>query len=140
MIDKNDPAEAENAALRLVTRAEQTGVGLMQKLLMRGYTKSAAAAVVEKLTIENIVNDERYATMWVESRLRRKAESPRTLLEKLQAKNIPGKTARTVLQTIISGENELELLKKYDARFAGKISREQLRAEGFSLDSLDAFF
>jgi regulatory protein len=139
VLNRDDPAEAEHAALRLAARAEQTSAGLANKLLVRGYTKTAVAGALQKLTEENIVNDERYAAMWLESRLRYKAESPRALLEKLQAKNIPQKIARTVLRTIISGDAERELLKKYTARLGEAPSRESLRAEGFSTDALDAY-
>jgi SOS response regulatory protein OraA/RecX len=138
VMNKNDPVEAENVASRLAARAEQTSAGLANKLRLRGYTKSAVSEAVEKLAAENIVNDERYATMWLGSRLRRKAESPRALLEKLRAKNIPRATAGEAVKTIISGDAELELLTKYTARFAD-LSREALRAEGFSPDALDAF-
>jgi regulatory protein len=143
LVNKDDAKEAENAAFRLAARAEQSSAGLLAKLRARGYTKDAASGALEKLTEQNIVNDERYARMWVESRLRvrmrRKAESPRLLRERLKAKGISQETAVSAIEAALDGETELSLLQTYleQSAPAPRPSKDSLRREGFSLESIE---
>ena len=51
----------ERAALRLVSRAEQTGFGLGRKLEKAGYPRSCVNAILARLRELNIVDDARYA-------------------------------------------------------------------------------
>lgn len=143
---KNSGLDAEKAALRLAARAEQTCEGMLLKLCSRGYTREAASIALAALVERNLVNDERFAHMWLVSRIRRTPDSPRALLARLQSRGIAIKTARAALKNVLASEEELDLLKRYvEKKQRGLVdfdrcTREYLRAEGFSPEVLEEFF
>ncbi|MDR0558092.1 MAG: recombination regulator RecX [Treponema sp.] len=130
---------AERAALSLIANAEQTCVGLEHKLRARGHASSCVKTVVDHLSNIEAVNDERYAGLWMQSRLSLKADSPSKLLAKLCAKGIPCRTAQKALKAALDFETELALLKKFAAK--NRIDaeslctrRQRLKYEGFSAE------
>jgi regulatory protein len=137
LVNKDDPDEAESTASRLIFRAEQSCSGLLTKLRARGYTKAAATSAVEKLIEQNLVDDERFARMWLSARLRkRKVESPRILQVRLHAKGIPSTIAASALETVLDRDTELDLLRKYIAQSPETPTKDKLRREGFSLEAI----
>jgi regulatory protein len=134
----------EKAALRLVSRAEQTTMGLTRKLEKAGHSAPCVKAVLARLREMEILNDERYARMWLQSRLGRKGESPRRLLAGLRNRGIPRQDAEEALRTVLSPAAEQALLegflKKNRLSGTGSGDRESvntgyvLKREGFSPD------
>jgi SOS response regulatory protein OraA/RecX len=129
----------ERAALSLIANAEQTCLGLEYKLKARGHTSSCVKAVVDHLSSIEAVNDERYAGLWVQSRLSLKSDSPNKLLAKLCAKGIPCGTAKKVLKAALDVETELALVKKFAAKNlidseSSRTRRQRLKYEGFSAE------
>lgn len=132
----------EQAAARLVANAEQNRFELSHKLESRGYSTACIRDSIRHLVEVGLVNDERYARLWLESRLVRKADSPQSLLVGLCRHGIERSTANSVLKTVLNLENELLLLKKYFAknRLASNPSRQKkLKYEGFSSDVIRVF-
>ncbi|MDR2446219.1 MAG: RecX family transcriptional regulator [Treponema sp.] len=130
---------AERAALSLIANAEQTCLGLEHKLKARGYASSCVKAVVDHLSDLEAVNDERYAVLWVQSRLSLKSDSPNKLFAKLCAKGIPVGTAKKVLRAALDFETEIALLKKFAAKSgigaeSPRMRRQRLKHEGFSAE------
>jgi regulatory protein len=146
LLVKDDADEAEGVAFRLAARAEQSRAGLLAKLRARGFSRDAALSALDKLTEQNIVNDDRFARMWVESRLRArargKAESPRALRERLLAKGISQEAAASAVAAALDGEAELGLLQRFLEQFAqsrgGRATKDALRREGFSVEAVEA--
>ncbi|MDR2521876.1 MAG: RecX family transcriptional regulator [Spirochaetaceae bacterium] len=134
-------SSAEDAALKLISRSEQCTAGLSAKLLRRGHSRRSLAPVVAALQDTGVLDDERYARLWLGARLTRKAESPRVLYGRLLAKGIASPTARKVLKALLTPETELALLDRYLGRAGdAAATRAALRAEGFSTSVLDEFF
>jgi regulatory protein len=139
---------AEKAALQLIARAEQTVFGLSRKLEKRRHDAACVRAVVFQLAELQLVDDRRYAQLWLQSRIGCKASSPRRLLAALRARGIDRDDAEAVLQSVLHTEDAEPALL---ARYAKKILRSRrasapafslkytLRNEGFSRAAIQCF-
>ncbi len=130
--------DAEKAALSLVARSEQLSSRLGLKLRERGWTAAAAVQVVERLRSSGLVDDERYACLWLESRIRRKSEGRVALLAGLLSRGVPRDAASSALARTVTEEVEDMLLARFLAEehmtAAGDDPRvrKRLHAAGFS--------
>jgi regulatory protein len=126
----------EKTALRLVSRAEQTAAGLMRKLEKAGHSPLCVKAVLARLEELGIVDDSRYARLWLQSRLAYKSEGPRRLLAALRRRGISRREAEAVLRSVLGPAAERALLEKFlkKNRLSGGESNigNILRGEGFS--------
>jgi regulatory protein len=146
---------AEKAALRMIARAEQSVWGLTRKLEKRGHGAACAAAVVSRLVDVELVNDRRFAQLWLETR-RLRARSPRRLLAGLRARGISRDDAETALRTIFADETEWAMLLRFTAalrrsRTFGRLERTvsarvvlssikaALKNEGFSIAAIQRY-
>jgi regulatory protein len=145
---------AERAALRLAARAEQTALGLSRKLARRGFDSPCVSAVLRRLGELDIINDRRFAGLWLQSRLARRPESPRRLLAGLRGRGIDREDAEGALKSLLDFQRESALLRGYiekkhpapmpetaAAQRAGVLSlKYRLRAEGFSPAVIQAYW
>jgi regulatory protein len=138
---------AERAALRLVARAEQTAAGLFRKLERRGFDSSYIQPVLHRLEGLDILNDRRFAGLWLQSRLVRRAESPRRLLTGLRCRGIGRENAAAALKAALSFQTESALLRGYIEKFrltpeaSGALSlKYRLRGEGFSAEIIQDYW
>ncbi|GMO22927.1 MAG: hypothetical protein Pg6A_10190 [Termitinemataceae bacterium] len=122
--------------MRLVARAEQTSAGLERKLMLRGASRNEARRICLKLIEAGMIDDKRYATLWVSARLRRKAESPRDLRKKLQSKGINAACACEAVRDALNSVSEKSVLNRYVQK--KEFSRAELRAAGFSAEAVDS--
>ena len=135
---------AEKTALRLIARAEQSCFGLTRKLRRRGHENSCVSAVITRLSGLNLINDERFAQLWIESRLRL-SRSPRRLLLSLCGKGIDHKDAEAALKAVLDEETESEMLARYAKRNLRKKNEQAnslkylLSNEGFSRQAISLF-
>ena len=144
--------KAEKAALKLIARAEQNSLGLTTKLEQRGFSAAVAKSVVSALKIRNLLDDRRYAELWIRSRLSMgKAQSPKWLLASLVKRGIDMDSSKKVLNGILDQEAEYALLLKYLEKLSlfnkkkpvqkrENFIKNQLKYEGFSKDALDRYF
>jgi SOS response regulatory protein OraA/RecX len=134
----------ERAALRLAARAEQTCRGMAYKLELRGFASPCIQAVVSRLEGLEILNDERYAALWLHSRLARTAEAPRKLLTALRRRGICSGDASAALQKVLDFQAESALLKGYLKKNHPHVPpndsflKKQLKYEGFSVSVIEA--
>jgi len=138
---------AEKIALRLIARAEQCSLGLTAKLEYRGYDRSVVDAVVSALLNKNLLNDRRFAELWIRSRLALgNSKSPRWFCASLGKRGIDRNSSMKALNEVLDPETEYTLLLKFiekcRPREREKIcrSRANLKYEGFSSVVLDRFF
>lgn len=137
--------KAEEAALRLIARAEQSSLGLTAKLVRKGFSADEVRTVVSSLLDRNLINNERYAELWVRSRLSQ-GKSPNWLFSSLLKRGIDRKSALSALEKVLDPETEHELLLKFVEKagisgHAGEIfPRKRLKSEGFSSNALDAYY
>jgi regulatory protein len=135
---------AENTALRLIARAEQCAAGLTRKLEQKNYGAAAAAAVVSRLKTQNLVNDSRYAGLWLKAKVSRGHKSPRYLVNALRVRGIDRDTAKNALREQLSTEDaEGELLRRFiekNRKIPPAMLRGFLKNEGFSSDVIAVYF
>jgi len=131
---------AEKAALRLIARAEQCTSGLARKLEKRGYERTCVNAVISRLSSLRLLDDSRYACLWLESRLRF-ARSPRRLLISLCAHGIDRGDAQAAMKKVLDEEAENSMIarfvKTYERKEGGgenaaRSLKHLLKSEGFS--------
>ena len=138
---------AEKISLGLVARAEQNSLGLTAKLERRGFDSRVVKAVVSRLLERNLLNDSRYAELWIRSRLAmKKAPSPQWLLIALGRRGIDRSSSLKALGKVLDPETEYALLLKYLEKILFPEGKEvfslrtQLKHEGFSSDALKRYF
>jgi len=138
----------EKNALRLIARAEQCVTGISRKLEKRGLDAACVKAVIERLCSLQLLDDARFARLWLESRLRL-PRSPRRLLIALCSRGISREDAEAALKNILDEDAEYALL----LRFAKKLARKKkkpdesgsrplkrlLKNEGFSHTAIQRF-
>lgn len=140
----------EKAALRLVARAEQCEKGLERKLRQRKYPAGPVRAVLERLAELDLVNDSRFAELWLKYRVSRSSKSPRVLSAAIQAKGISRNTAGAALRVVLAPGPEAALLRRCAAKAGWPEKPERdgertalrifLKSEGFSQETIDDFF
>ena len=148
--------KAEKIALRLIARAEQSCLALTAKLEKRGIEAAVVRAVISHLTDRELLNDVRYAELWIRSRLGsyhgkrpgsgRKALSPLWFLSSLGKRGIDRASSLSAIGKVLDGETEYALLSKYleetDALEGkrGGFLKTRLKREGFSTEAIEMFF
>jgi len=138
----------EKSALRLIARAEQTVFGLSGKLKKRGHESGCINAVIAQLCESGLLDDRRYARLWLESRICRQAASPRRLLAALRSRGIDRHDAEAALKETLDDETERQLLERYvqklgindDGITNARAIRYTLKSEGFSHPAIQCFF
>ncbi|MDR2134708.1 MAG: recombination regulator RecX [Treponema sp.] len=138
---------AEKAALRLIARAEQAVFGISRKLERRGHESACVDAVVSRLVELELLDDRRFARLWLESRLCCRVSSPRRLLAALCGRGIDRHAAETVLKNCLDGEHEADLLNRYVNRKGLSVPektdprsfRYLLKGEGFSAPAIQQY-
>jgi regulatory protein len=144
---------AEKAALQLIARAEQNSMGLSRKLKKRGHDSACARAVIAQLCETGLLDDRRYARLWLEARISRQASSPRRLLAAIRSRGIDQDDAEAVLKNVLDDETERQLLERYVEKYrrrmrgpdindaeARRSLKYLLKSEGFSYSMIHLFF
>ena len=133
-----------NKALDLVSRREHSCYELIQKLNKRfPETMSIIEDVVQKLVTNNILNDERFAEMYLNSRAR-KGFGPKKIEMELNSKKIDSSFITTAIAEYDkwAANAENELLKKFKGvkpnDFNSKMKQKQfLFNRGFSTQIIE---
>jgi regulatory protein len=141
--------KAERIGMRLIARAEQNSAGLEAKLGFRGFSRPQIQAVVSRFLKTDLLNDRRYAKLWLQSRFARRngpVPGPRQLMAKLRKRGIANADISAAFDDVLTGEAEWSLLMRFlekNRTFAGddgRSLRSRLRFEGFSASILERFF
>jgi SOS response regulatory protein OraA/RecX len=145
---------AEKTALHLIARAEQNVSGLSRKLEKRGHDSACIQTVIARLCEAGLLDDRRYARLWLGVRINRQASSPRRLFAALCSRGIDHDDAEAALKETLDDETEQRLLERYahklqlkrtngeddDSAAACRSLRYALKSEGFSSAVIQCFF
>jgi len=146
---------AEKTALHLIARAEQNTAGISLKLTKRGYDSACIQTVIARLCEAGLLDDRRYARLWLGSRINQRAASPRRLFAALCSRGIDHDDAEAALKETLDDETELRLLERYAHKLqfrqkgdddddspaaARRALRYTLKSEGFSSAAIECFF
>ncbi|MCL2092945.1 MAG: recombination regulator RecX [Treponema sp.] len=141
--------QAERMALRLISRAEQSSMGLAYKLGRRGCGNGAIRKVISSLEERALLDDQRYAELWIRSRLAspHRALSPQDLRNKLRSR-VDRKSAEGALEAVLDEETEQAMLHNFLERahfderesVLGLPLKYRLKKEGFSSSLIQDYF
>lgn len=102
-------------ALSLLSIREHTAWELKMKLLQRGFSTSVIDSTIIILKEENSLDEERFAEVFINSRLRKKAEGRALMEQRLMQKGLSKEKIKVALDSVYTQEKTLELAKKaYD--------------------------
>jgi len=142
--------KTEKIALRLIARAEQCSCGLALKLEKRKCDPASIGEVISRLIELKLIDDSRFARLWLESRIRL-TRSPRQLLSSLCARGIDQDDAKAAVSSVLDEEGEASLIARFVKKHARKAGRKNsgedsarslkylLKNEGFSIAAIKKF-
>lgn len=93
------PAEAREAALKLLARREHARQELFWKLVQRGYAEEVVAAELDRLAAERLLSDERFAEAFTRSRTER-GQGPRRIRAELQQRGVAEQLIEAALDDV----------------------------------------
>ncbi len=103
---------AERQALSLLARAEQSSGGLTLKLARKGFTQQEAVPALVFLQEKGFLDDYRFASVWISSRLRRHPDGRRNLVYGLVSRGVPMAVAHRAVDDICDGTTEEQSCEK----------------------------
>ena len=106
------PAEGEERALRLLGRNDYSREGMRQKLTGKGLAEGEVEAILRKLEVHGLLNDQRYASRLAAFYAREKLWGPHRLTQKLLDKGVALELAREVTQQAEEEGPSRERLRK----------------------------
>ncbi len=121
-----------------------SGFNLRRKLKSKDFSNKAIDLCIIKLEEKGYIDDYKYATSWVESRLKNKLDSRQTLLAGLMNKGINSKIANEIVNEYYSNEIEENIIKKSVEKHCrqGKTSDKIIKAlirKGFNIVSVNYY-
>jgi len=128
--------------------------GLSRKLAKRGHDSACVQTVIARLCEAGLLDDRRYARLWLGARINQRAASPRRLFAALCSRGIDHDDAQAALKETLDDDAEQRLLERYaqklrlrqkggedDSPAAARRSlRYTLKSEGFSSSAIQCFF
>ena len=95
----NEKEKIREAALKLLDYQDRTSAELREKLIKKNFNESAVNEVVTAFQESGIVNDERYALLYTQSKLN-SGKGSRWIKQKLREKGIPAEIAENAIKEL----------------------------------------
>ncbi len=122
-------AKAYNATVNFLKTRERSKKEISDKLKTKEYSLSVIKKILAKLENLDLVNDKRFAQMFVRDRIKLKPKGKRVLRLELKQKGIDGDIIEKVLEDILDKKKESELVekvfKKIESRYSNLPPAEQ---------------
>lgn len=109
LIQKDTSEVAFQKAIRLLDYRPRTGQEIREKLQQKGFEPGQIEQVVERLTSSHLIQDDKFAAAWVESRNQFRPSSQRVMRYELRRKGIDEETIEGALQGSVE---DLELAQR----------------------------
>lgn len=111
---------AREAALTLLDYRSRTQRELEQRLIQKGYSEETIARVIEQLENVDLVNDERFATDWVASRITHRPVGKSRMNWELRRKGVAPEIVEEALEQV-DEDKEFEMaLDLAERKLGGK--------------------
>lgn len=133
----DEAARAEAYALDLLARRQRSVFELRQRLMGRGYQRSTAEALIERLLRVGYLDDWKFARTWVEVRGLGRPCGPALLRQELRLKGVPVEIVSEALRELLGPEVERDLAVQAAAKRVGR-TRGQLRSAATTGSPLNA--
>ena len=108
---------ARDKAVEYLARREHSSNELVMKLRKKDYDAETARAAVELCRERGYVDDRRFASMWLASRLKKHPEGRSSLAAGLARKGVPRSIADEVLAEQLSDEHQEQALSEALAKY-----------------------
>lgn len=140
LADNSNRQFAYLQCIKLLTRREHTKEELRIGLLKRGYPTDIVADTVDRVETEGSLSHERFAQVWLRSRMRRHPESIAHLRMGLQSKGLSSAEARASVDELLADRPDIEAelcqaaIRQLQLRKADpEVLQKKLLARGFSI-------
>ncbi len=131
---------AYEKAVDLLKRREHTAKELVRKLADKGFNADDINNAVEKLKAEGYLSDERFAEVYLRSRLRKTAEGKPVLIMRLLEKGVPKVPASAMVSAAWDDEEYLPSLirewNKQSTKYGREKAGQKLLQKGFTLTEI----
>jgi regulatory protein len=94
----DDPAIVLEAALRFLEARQRSVAEVRRRLTTTGYREDLIAVALERLGDLGVLDDQAFASLWVESRDRARPRGERVLRQELRLKGIDSETIAATLE------------------------------------------
>jgi regulatory protein len=137
---------ARGKALDYLARREHSRKELETKLLQKGYPRRVVEETADECEERGYLDDERFARLWTEARLKRKAEGPQKIAALLSKKGIAGELIEGLLREFFSEDRLSSLIEEAAAKGRKKYGdeREKLQLylfrKGFTYSQISNYF
>jgi regulatory protein len=122
-IDGESVEEAKAVALRHLEARMRTRREVRDRLLRRGFTERAVEQAIEDLSRVGLLDDRRYAEVYIESRLRTRPRSYALLRAELVRKGVAPALAREATAAVAAERPEVEVARAAMAKTASRFAR-----------------
>ncbi|MCP4295888.1 MAG: RecX family transcriptional regulator [Proteobacteria bacterium] len=124
---ESESIKAVLKAADLISRSEQSSGGLYVKLKRKGFCDSAAADAVSLVKSEGLLDDDRFAEMWIASRLRKHPEGRSMIYSGLCSRGVPADIAGYAVEKYISEEDILDAVDRAGRKLSLKHKNNNLK-------------
>ncbi len=97
---------AQETAVALLAKRSRSIADLGRRLRRKGYSPSAASAVIQRLAELRLVSDEQFAEDLLESLQRRESLGRRAILDRMRREGLPRDLAERVIEERVEDEGE----------------------------------
>jgi regulatory protein len=97
---------ARSIALRMLERAPRTRAELARGMARRGVPEDAATAVLARFAEVGLIDDEAFATAWVDSRHAGRALGKRALSAELRRRGVEDETIKVAVEAVSDDDEE----------------------------------
>ncbi len=115
-----EAAAATQKALALLARCEQCRSGLERKLLQKGFSKGTVEGVLDALEERGLLDDQRFARAWLNSRRIGHYEGRIRLLAELAARGISKEVSKKAVDDFFEEFNEGEICARAAKKFLSR--------------------
>lgn len=119
LVQKDTSEVAFQKAIKLLDYRPRTGQEIRQKLHQKGFEPGQIEQVVERLISTHLIQDEKFAASWVESRNQFRPSSQRVLRYELRSKGIDEEIIEEALQGSVE---DLELAQRAAQKMVRRLS------------------
>jgi regulatory protein len=138
---------AVNNAYALLRQRPRSEFEIRERLRLKGYTRDVIEDTIAQLSGAGEIDDERFARLWVESRMHRNPAGDVVLKHELKARGVSASVIDTVLSekaakydeyaiALEMAKEQFERFKKLDRRKASKRVYDFLMRRGFGYDTM----
>ena len=104
--DADPESVARSIALRMLERQPRTRAELARGMARRGVPEDAATAGLERFTEVGLIDDQAFASAWVDSRHAGRALGRRALSAELRRRGVEDDTIKVAVETVTDEDEE----------------------------------